>query len=41
MMFLRRNFNESLTFVVETAVNQVGVNVNTASSITCYNMLRD
>ena len=30
MMYLKR-LNESLTFVVETAVNQVGVNVNTAS----------
>ncbi|MCM3239941.1 RNA-binding transcriptional accessory protein [Heyndrickxia oleronia] len=28
----QKNLNESLTFVVETAVNQVGVNVNTASS---------
>ncbi|RDW17182.1 RNA-binding transcriptional accessory protein [Oceanobacillus arenosus] len=28
----QRALNESLTFVVETAVNQVGVNVNTASS---------
>ncbi|MBO9131376.1 Tex family protein [Bacillus sp. 165] len=27
----QKNLNESLTFVVETAVNQVGVNVNTAS----------
>lgn len=28
----QKKLNESLTFVVETAVNQVGVNVNTASS---------
>ncbi|RCW73020.1 Tex family protein [Saliterribacillus persicus] len=28
----QKRLNESLTFVVETAVNQVGVNVNTASS---------
>ncbi len=28
----QKALNESLTFVVETAVNQVGVNVNTASS---------
>ncbi len=28
----QKQLNESLTFVVETAVNQVGVNVNTASS---------
>ncbi|SET79418.1 uncharacterized protein SAMN05216389_12914 [Oceanobacillus limi] len=28
----QKSLNESLTFVVETAVNQVGVNVNTASS---------
>lgn len=28
----QKNLNESLTFVVETAVNQVGVNVNTASA---------
>ncbi|MFZ3580194.1 Tex family protein [Virgibacillus sp. DJP39] len=28
----QKELNESLTFVVETAVNQVGVNVNTASS---------
>ena len=28
----KRNYAESLTFIVETAVNQVGVNVNTASS---------
>ena len=28
----QKKFNDSLTFVVETAVNQVGVNVNTASS---------
>ena len=27
----QKRLNESLTFVVETAVNQVGVNVNTAS----------
>ncbi|WP_077624177.1 Tex family protein [Sediminibacillus massiliensis] len=27
----QKNLNDSLTFVVETAVNQVGVNVNTAS----------
>src|SRR5699024_9151285 len=27
----QKELNESLTFVVETAVNQVGVNVNTAS----------
>src|SRR5699024_7389722 len=27
----QKALNESLTFVVETAVNQVGVNVNTAS----------
>lgn len=31
MMYLKKRLNESLTFVVETAVNQVGVNVNTAS----------
>ncbi len=28
----QKKLNESLTFIVETAVNQVGVNVNTASS---------
>ncbi|GGB55460.1 S1 RNA-binding domain-containing protein [Virgibacillus dakarensis] len=28
----QKSLNESLTFVVETAVNQVGVNVNTAST---------
>ncbi|WP_342537525.1 Tex family protein [Sporosarcina sp. FSL K6-3508] len=28
----KKNLSESLSFVVETAVNQVGVNVNTASS---------
>ena len=28
----QKKLTESLTFVVETAVNQVGVNVNTASS---------
>ena len=28
----QKKLNDSLTFVVETAVNQVGVNVNTASS---------
>ncbi|WP_433746628.1 Tex family protein [Falsibacillus pallidus] len=28
----QKNLNDSLTFVVETVVNQVGVNVNTASS---------
>ncbi|MCT2534971.1 RNA-binding transcriptional accessory protein [Aquibacillus koreensis] len=28
----QKSLNDSLTFVVETAVNQVGVNVNTASS---------
>ncbi len=28
----QKKLNESLTFVVETAVNQVGVNVNTASA---------
>lgn len=34
----QKRLNETLTFVVETAVNQVGVNVNTASA-SCYNML--
>lgn len=28
----QKRLNETLTFVVETAVNQVGVNVNTASA---------
>src|SRR5699024_4888239 len=28
----QKDLNEALTFVVETAVNQVGVNVNTAST---------
>lgn len=32
MMFLKKKLNESLSFIVETAVNQVGVDVNTASS---------
>ncbi len=31
MMFLRKKLTENLDFVVETVVNQVGVNVNTAS----------
>lgn len=31
-MTWQKNLSESLSFVVETAVNQVGVNVNTASS---------
>ena len=31
MMSSQKKLSESLTFVVETAVNQVGVNVNTAS----------
>ncbi len=36
----QKKLNESLTFVVETAVNQVGVNVNTASS-SFFNMCLD
>ena len=30
-MYHKRNYQNRLHFVVETAVNQVGVNVNTAS----------
>ena len=32
MMYHKRRLSESLHFVVETAVNRVGVNVNTASA---------
>ena len=35
----QKRLNESLTFVVETAVNQVGVNVNTLR-LHCYNMFQ-